>query len=81
MQNHHGPAQSVSATLQTLRYQAYTFSSDYPKLKREFYLSGEDKKILTPKERYKLDLVLLAYWTCLQLESYVAVLVSSSVAR
>jgi hypothetical protein len=44
-------------------------SRDYPKLKRDFYISGEDKKVLTPKERYRLDLVLFAYWTCVQLES------------
>lgn len=45
------------------------YSRDYPKLKRDFYISGEDKKVLTPKERYRLDLVLFAYWTCVQLES------------
>jgi hypothetical protein len=48
-----------------------TFSSDLDKLRREWYLSGEANKILTPKERYKLDLVLFVYWTCLQLESWV----------
>jgi hypothetical protein len=37
--------------------------------------------ILTDEERFKLNLVLLAYWTCLQLESYVTVLFFDSVAR
>ncbi|KAH6503157.1 hypothetical protein HBI55_024620 [Parastagonospora nodorum] len=43
--------------------------ADLNKLRREWYLSGEANKVLTPKERYKLDLVLFVYWTCLQLES------------
>ncbi|KAH8699411.1 hypothetical protein GQ44DRAFT_632756 [Phaeosphaeriaceae sp. PMI808] len=43
--------------------------ADYKKLIREFYFSGDDKRTLTPKERYRLDLVLFVYWTCVQLES------------
>ncbi|EAT89798.2 hypothetical protein SNOG_03067 [Parastagonospora nodorum SN15] len=45
--------------------------ADLNKLRREWYLSGEANKVLTPKERYKLDLVLFVYWTCLQLESQI----------
>lgn len=44
--------------------------SDYPKLIRSYYI---DKKTpLTAKERYRLNLVMCVYWTCLQLESLVA---------
>ncbi|KAF9728474.1 hypothetical protein PMIN04_010457 [Paraphaeosphaeria minitans] len=43
--------------------------ADYMKLHREFYFSGKDKTSLTPKERHRLNLVLCAYWTCVQLES------------
>ncbi|KAF2022647.1 hypothetical protein EK21DRAFT_119535 [Setomelanomma holmii] len=43
--------------------------ADYNKLHRGFYRSGKDKTVLTAKERYRLNLVLCAYWTCLQLES------------
>ncbi|RYN17062.1 hypothetical protein AA0119_g11494 [Alternaria tenuissima] len=41
---------------------------DYHKLSRDFYTSSESKN-LSPKERYRLELILLVYWTCLQLES------------
>ncbi|KAL5114396.1 hypothetical protein ACEQ8H_007706 [Pleosporales sp. CAS-2024a] len=43
--------------------------ADLDKLRREWYLSGEASKALSAKDRYKLDLVLFVYWTCLQLES------------
>ncbi|KAH7080687.1 hypothetical protein FB567DRAFT_110659 [Paraphoma chrysanthemicola] len=43
--------------------------ADYAKLHRDFYFSKKDKEILTPKERYRLNLVMCAYWTCVQLES------------
>ncbi|KAF2022445.1 hypothetical protein EK21DRAFT_119783 [Setomelanomma holmii] len=43
--------------------------ADYNKLHRQFYRFGEDKEVLSAKERYRLNLVLCAYWTCLQLES------------
>ncbi|KAF2819543.1 C6 zinc finger domain-containing protein [Ophiobolus disseminans] len=42
---------------------------DYNKLHREFHVSGEAKRVLSPKERYRLELVMLVYWTCVQLES------------
>ncbi|KAF2022955.1 C6 zinc finger domain-containing protein, partial [Setomelanomma holmii] len=42
--------------------------ANYDRLHRRFYMSTEDKT-LSAKERYRLNLVLCAYWTCLQLES------------
>lgn len=41
--------------------------ADYPKLVRDYYL--DKKGSLTAKERYRLNLVMCVYWTCLQLES------------
>jgi hypothetical protein len=41
--------------------------ADYQKLDRNWCL--ENKASLPPKERYRLNLVMCVYWTCLQLES------------
>ncbi|KAF2632999.1 hypothetical protein BU25DRAFT_471143, partial [Macroventuria anomochaeta] len=41
--------------------------ADYQKLNRDWCL--ENKASLPPKERYRLNLVMCVYWTCLQLES------------
>lgn len=42
-------------------------SSDYPKLLRSYYI--DNKVEHTAKDRYRLNLVMCVYWTCLQLES------------
>ncbi|OSS44328.1 hypothetical protein B5807_11072 [Epicoccum nigrum] len=41
--------------------------ADYQKLDRNWCL--DNKASLPPKERYRLNLVMCVYWTCLQLES------------
>lgn len=46
--------------------------ADYHKLHRDFHFgpdSDQNKRSLSPKERYRLNLVMCVYWTCLQLES------------
>jgi hypothetical protein len=74
VQDYDSLAQSVSGLLVGKSHLMLTVLRDLDKLRREWYLSGEANNVLTPKERYKLDLVLFVYWTCLQLESYVLVL-------
>ena len=69
MQSDCGPDQSVRRTFEKQGTTLIRHSRDYKKLHRQFYFSGEDKTSLTPKERYRLNLVLCAYWTCVQLES------------
>lgn len=51
------------------RITAVLIKTDYDKLVRKFYFSREAERVLSAKERYRLDLVLCAYWTCVQLES------------
>ena len=41
--------------------------ADYQKLDRNWF--KENSKSLPPKERYRLNMVMCVYWTCLQLES------------
>ncbi|KAH8707148.1 hypothetical protein GQ44DRAFT_777442 [Phaeosphaeriaceae sp. PMI808] len=45
----------------------FLLKDDYEKLQREWYL--EHRNELPTEERYRLNQIMLIYWTCLQLES------------